>query len=266
MSRNKAFTLVELLVVIAIIALLLSMLIPALRGARDAARRAVCANNIKQSVLSLLIYAGENENELPLQKMGDWLHDVSYETTDMMIKLSGGDKHTFYCPSTPTWNADNPLLWQWWQSYQAGRPYGGPEPTTNRDQYYRVTGYFWMMEFDGGRWWQPLGKHNFLLKTTIYSSDDGTGKYGGPVKSPSSVPLCTDQLFTDDFGDDYRDLDFTGSKSGGLWPEFGKLDLSNHVDKGKPAGTNIGFLDGHVDWRDVDKIRRRNEWLPYHWW
>lgn len=46
-------------------------------------------------------------------------------------------------------------------------------------------------------------------------------------------------------------------------------NLSNYVIKGKPTGTNVGFLDGYVGWHDVDKIRRRNElsdWMPYHWW
>lgn len=265
MSRKRAFTLIELLVVISVIALLLAILVPALRKAKDMAGRVTCGNNIKQNVLSLLIYAMENEEKLPLQKMGGWLHDVSYETTDMMIKRSGGDKDTFYCPSTK-WNADNPLLWQWWQSYQAGVPFNGPEPTTNRDQYYRVTGYFWMMEFDEGRGWQPLGKHNFLLKTTMYSSDDGDGNTGGPVKNSSATPLCTDQLFTDDYGDDYLELDFTGSMYGGLGEVFDQYDLSNHVNSGKPTGTNIGYVDGHVGWRNVDKIRRRNNWAPYHWW
>lgn len=61
-----SFTLVELLVVIAIIAILAAMLLPALRGARDAAHRAACMGNQRQIGAALINYAGDSDGKFPL--------------------------------------------------------------------------------------------------------------------------------------------------------------------------------------------------------
>jgi prepilin-type N-terminal cleavage/methylation domain-containing protein/prepilin-type processing-associated H-X9-DG protein len=64
-SRQRAFTLIELLVVIAIIAILIGILLPSLRGARENARRARCLSNQRQIGMAVMMYADAFREYIP---------------------------------------------------------------------------------------------------------------------------------------------------------------------------------------------------------
>jgi len=68
--RKKGFTLIELLVVIAIIALLLSILLPALTSVKERGKAVVCAAHLKQWGVILSFYTGNNNDKFPSKKAG----------------------------------------------------------------------------------------------------------------------------------------------------------------------------------------------------
>jgi prepilin-type N-terminal cleavage/methylation domain-containing protein len=69
MARTRrGFTLIELLVVVAIIALLISILLPSLGRAREQAKRAVCASNLRSITQACITYSMDNNDSVPLHR------------------------------------------------------------------------------------------------------------------------------------------------------------------------------------------------------
>ena len=107
MGKRRGFTILELLVVIAIIGILASILMPALVRAREAARRASCANNLHQVGMALQIYADEADGRYPMLQRTRVLGVTSLQTPLPPLMFDGWSMYPEYltdaevlvCPS-----------------------------------------------------------------------------------------------------------------------------------------------------------------------
>ena len=108
-NANRGFTLVELLVVIAVIALLASLLLPALAKAKSRALRTLCVSNMRQWGIALSLYASDNNDFFPanLDDAGGLSNHGTnivrfWETYLLKWRKTGNEKernHVLFCPT-----------------------------------------------------------------------------------------------------------------------------------------------------------------------
>jgi prepilin-type N-terminal cleavage/methylation domain-containing protein len=274
-NKTGAFTLVELLVVIAIIALLLSVLIPAINKARSLAMRIKCGSNVRQDLWALTMYAGDNNELLPNITSGWWLWDLPFSVTDVLLKYTGKSREICYCPSNRWISTDRTGLWYFTLNVSEFEPEDNCRKLddnvngADRNSNYRVTGYTWLINRQGAATqnWRPIISFGPPLKFGAWPKTI-SGKREN--KSLSEVELVCDTIISSSaYGTNPRNPREAVMKTpGGTQMRWHWPSPSNHLLRNdKVKGGNIGFCDSSVHWRKFDKMKYRNQYgEPVNWW
>ena len=178
MNKKNGFTLIELLVVIAIIALLMSIVLPAITKVKETARRVICGTRIRAVATGLYAYSNSYDDLLPaphtanvggIEKVLPWYSVIAFnviepgDTIDDPSAIQLGvlyrsgyidDPEVFYCPSQPR-NTDYPFPYyydyytgngsaEWGSRLFESRPPKGTGHWATRTSY-----NYWILGVDG---------------------------------------------------------------------------------------------------------------------
>jgi len=133
-NKNSGFTLIELLVVISIIALLMTIMMPALRKAREQAKAVVCLSRLKQFGLMFEMYANDNNDSLP----GGWNSGKMWMVD--LLQYYGGEDDIRLCPKARIFLHDIPNnvpgVFTAWGKYGHPDYFGGWVPLWGKEGMY----------------------------------------------------------------------------------------------------------------------------------
>ena len=227
MNRRKGFTLIGLLVVIAIIAILAAILFPVFAKAREKARQASCQSNLKQITLAFLMYASDYDEAYPIFNWGNRPCGGNPAWPNMVMWYAATYPYTknaqiYECPSQARGKCAN----------SASAPWSSIIPTTS----YAMNEPISTGPFGCCSKWHKEKELGFPAATLLIG--DGRNNLGGWDNNSQKVLMRYA----------YPDPGVCYGCGGTIPPDAEKSTAHN-------GGSNLGFADGHVKWRQALTIR-----------
>ena len=227
-SCRSAFTLIELLVVIAIIAILAGMLLPALSKAKARGQKTVCTNNLKQMGLAMLLFADDNDGQIPRGNEPLWWQVFTPFLGGTAPRTDQyGRVKTYTCPSYPDRRQKMCYVVNGWQ-------FVGPRDLAGME----LTGL------------QKLSRIQ-LPTDTVYFADNENGAWR---------PVFTGTNIVNGGGDNLNDvwtpahLPYSSTAPRAFLSSERRVAVKRHG-----LGPNLLYFDGHAGWKNARMISV-NDW------
>jgi prepilin-type N-terminal cleavage/methylation domain-containing protein/prepilin-type processing-associated H-X9-DG protein len=242
MKSKSAFTLIELLVVIAVIALLISIVVPSLRKAKEYARRIVCCSNQTGIMKATIAFAMEHDSWYPVFSSG------RYKGIDgSLLELNYLElPDVFQCPSD---NADFGPVSDPYVCRVTGKDITERTRENYRSYGYNLSSWGWVYGYCG---WRKQTEIKIPQKTILLS------------ETPNYDNILYSNHFESHFGPVPENLESSRGEVSGYshWPGHDVYAASESGTFAHAKGCNYGFSDGHAEYIEVDI---EEEWPPFKW-
>ncbi len=238
--KKNGFTLIELLVVISIIAVLMSIMVPALQKANNKAKQAICSSNIKTLSQTTMLYLQDNDNKFPTMTVGQngaySGSDASFWDDKIFAYVQNYD--VFKCPVTVS---------GFRESVKQIESYSGNVEKYRHVETYRFNRWLEGWDYAGTRPWPQSNASNVVtipfsisqVKKTanVVMFSDGSGVGGGLNGLRKFSYFYNGSLR---YMPDIMPAHEIRIKMGGKIIEFHQVPECS-------GGVNLGFSDGHVE-------------------